>query len=279
MKSKKTKDKCSICPRKCDVDRNQRQGFCKAPWEPVIASVMAHRGEERIISGTRGSGTVFFAGCNLGCVFCQNYDISQLCVGRTVSTDELANIFLGLEQDGVHNINLVTPSHFTTRIADAIKKAKDKGIKIPFVYNSNGYDSIESLQMMEGHIDIYMPDFKYASNTLGFRYSGVPDYFTVASKALREMYRQVGNPVVESGLMKKGVLIRHLVMPNLTDDSFAVLSWISTNVPNVLINLMDQYRPAYRAGEFDEINRRLTPSEFGIVENHFHQLNLRMDSD
>jgi len=272
-------DKCSICPRNCEADRNLREGFCSAPWEPVIASVMSHRGEERVISGIRGSGTVFFAGCNLGCVFCQNYDISQLCVGRTVSTDELANIFLGLEQDGVHNVNLVTPSHFTTGIAVAVKKAKDKGIKIPFVYNSNGYDSIESLQMMEGLIDIYMPDFKYASNTLGFRYSSVPDYFTVASKALREMYRQVGSPVTENGLMKSGVLIRHLVMPNLTDDSFAVLSWIKTNVPNVLINLMDQYRPAYRAGEFDEINRRLTPSEFGIVENHFHQLNLQIDSD
>jgi len=274
-----SKMKCSICPRKCEADRNLREGFCKAPWKPVIASVMAHRGEERVISGTRGSGTVFFAGCNMGCVFCQNYDISQLCVGRTVSTGELTNIFLGLEQDGVHNINLVTPSHFANRIAEAIKLAKEKGIKIPFVYNSNGYDSTESLQMMEGLIDIYIPDFKYANNTLGFKYSGVSDYFTVASKALREMYRQVGDPVVENGLMKRGVLMRHLVMPNLTDDSFAVLSWIKTNTPNVLINLMDQYRPAYRAGEFDEINRKLKPSEFGIVENHFRQFNLRMDSN
>jgi len=240
---------------------------------------MAHRGEERIISGTRGSGTVFFAGCNLRCVFCQNYDISQHCVGRKVSIDELATIFLGLEKDGVHNINLVTPSHFTNNIADAIKQAKDKGIKTPFVYNSNGYDSIESLQMMEGLIDIYMPDFKYASNTNGFNYSGVPDYFTVASQALREMYRQVGNPVIKNGLMKSGVLIRHLVMPNLADDSIAILNWIKTNIPNVLINLMDQYRPTYKAHEYETINRRITSSEFKTVEAHFRQLGLRMDSD
>ena len=184
-----------------------------------------------------------------------------------------------LEHNGVHNINLVTPSHFTTKIADAIKLAQEKGIKLPFVYNSNGYDSIESLQMMEGLIDIYMPDFKYTSNTYGFRYSDAPDYFTVASKALIEMYRQVGDPKIENGLMKSGVLIRHLVMPNLTDDSFAVLDWIKANIPNVLINLMDQYRPTYRAGEFDEINRPLLRSEFELVEVHFRQLDLRMDSD
>ena len=153
-------EKCSICPRKCNADRNLREGLCKAPWEPVIASVMAHRGEERIISGSRGSGTVFFSGCNLSCVFCQNYDISQQCYGDTVSIGGLADIFMKLERDGVHNINLVTPSHFVIPIADAIKQAKEKGIKIPFVYNSNGYDSIEALQLMDGLIDIYR-DAKY----------------------------------------------------------------------------------------------------------------------
>jgi len=240
---------------------------------------MAHRGEERIISGSRGSGTIFFAGCNLGCVFCQNYDISQHCYGETVSVDGLTDIFIKLERDGVHNINLVTPSHFVIPIADAIKQAKEKGIKIPFVYNSNGYDSIEALQMMDGLIDIYMPDFKYANNSNGFRYSGVPDYFTVATKALREMYRQAGEPVIKNGIMQKGLLIRHLVMPGLAEDSFAVLSWIKANLPNVLINLMDQYRAEYRASEFDEINRRLTHSEFYTVDEHFKQLGLRSDDD
>ena len=274
-----TIEKCSLCPRKCNADRNLQEGLCKAPWEPVIASVMAHRGEERIISGSRGSGTVFFAGCNLGCVFCQNYDISQQCYGDTVSVDGLSEIFMKLERDGVHNINLVTPSHFVIPIADAIKQAKEKGIKIPFVYNSNGYDSIEALQMMDGLIDIFMPDFKYANNSNGFHYSGVPDYFTVTSQALREMYRQTGEPVIKNGIMQKGVLIRHLVMPGLTEDSFAVLSWIKANLPNVLINLMDQYRPEYHADDFKEINRRLIPSEFYMVEEHFRQLGLRSDDD
>jgi len=274
-----TIEKCSICPRKCNADRNLREGLCKAPWEPVVASVMAHRGEERIISGSRGSGTVFFAGCNLSCVFCQNYDISQQCYGDTVSVDGLSEIFMKLEREGVHNINLVTPSHFVIPIAEAIKQAKEKGIKIPFVYNSNGYDSIEALQMMDGLIDIYMPDFKYANNSNGFRYSGVPDYFTVATKALREMYKQAGEPVIKNGIMQKGVLIRHLVMPGLSEDSFAVLSWIKANLPNVLINLMDQYRPEYRADDFKEIDRRLIPSEFYMVEEHFRQLGLRSDDD
>ena len=270
-------DKCSICPRKCNADRDLREGFCKAPWEPVIASVMAHRGEEQIISGRRGSGTVFFAGCNLGCVFCQNYDISQQCYGDTVSTNELSDIFMKLERDGVHNINLVTPSHFTDSIAEAIKLAKEKGIKIPFVYNSNGYDSSEALRSMDGLIDIYMPDFKYVNNSNGYRYSGVPDYFTVASQALREMYRQAGEPIIRNGIMQKGLLIRHLVMPGLTEDSFAVLSWIKANLLNVRVNLMDQYRPEYRASEFDEINRRLTHSEFFTVDEHFRRLELRSD--
>ena len=272
-------EKCSICPRKCNADRNLREGFCKVPWEPVVASVMAHRGEEQVISGSRGSGTVFFNGCNLGCVFCQNYDISQQCYGDIVSVDELSEILMKLEREGVHNINLVTPSHFTDSIAEAIILAKGKGIKIPFVYNSNGYDSIESLQLMEGLIDIYMPDFKYANNTNGFRYSGVSDYFTVVKQALREMYRQVGGVVINGGIMQKGVLIRHLVMPGLTEDSFAVLNWIKANLPDVLINLMDQYRPAYRADDFKGINRRLLPSEFYTVEKHFRQLGLRSDDD
>ena len=271
--------KCSICPRKCNADRNIREGYCKAPWEPVIASVMAHRGEERIISGSRGSGTVFFAGCNLSCVFCQNYDISQQCNGNIVSTDELSEIFIKLERSGAHNINLVTPSHFVIAIADAIKHAKDKGIMLPFIYNSNGYDSIESLRLMDGLIDIYMPDLKYAHNTNGFHYSCVPDYFTVASQALLEMQRQVGKPVVENGLMKKGVLIRHLVMPNLSEDAYAVLEWIKENTPTALVNLMNQYRPAYRAGEFDEINRSLLRHEFELAEIRFKQLNLRSADD
>jgi len=236
---------------------------------------MVHRGEEPVISGSRGSGTVFFAGCNLGCVFCQNYDISQHCNGKTVTPTELADIFMGLEIRGVHNINLVTPSHFVPPIVKAIKLAKDMGIKIPFVYNSNGYDSLSSLETLDGLIDIYMPDFKYADDTYGQRYSNVPNYFSVASTALKEMYRQVGDPVIENGVMQKGVLIRHLVMPGLLEDSLAILDWIKANTPTAIVNVMPQYRPEYKAAEYPEINRRSANDEFQKVVAHLDKLGLQ----
>ena len=267
--------RCTICPRNCDVDRKLQRGFCKAPWDPVVASVMVHRGEESVISGIRGSGTVFFAGCNLGCVFCQNYDISQSCNGREMAITELAKTFITLEKQGVHNVNLVTPGHFVPQIAEAIKMAKDMGIGIPFVYNSNGYDSIESLIMLDGLIDIYMPDLKYANDAYGQRYSNVPDYFSVASLALQEMYRQVGKAVIKSGIMQKGVLIRHLVMPGLQKDSFAVLDWISSNTPQAIVNVMPQYKPQFRAAEYPEINRRPTNPEYRAVVTHLSDLGLQ----
>ena len=267
-------DECLACPRLCGVDRRLEAGYCKAPWNPVIASVMVHRGEEAVISGSRGSGTVFFAGCNLGCVFCQNHDISHSCDGKEVAAPELAEIFLRLEIQRVHNVNLVTPSHFVYPIADAIKLAKSKGIGIPFVYNSNGYDAIPSLQMMEGLIDIYMPDLKYIGEAHSRRYSDAPDYFSVASMALKEMYRQVGAASVVDGVMQKGVLIRHLVMPGLGGDSFAVLDWIKDNLPSALVNVMPQYRPEYRAREFREINRRPTASEYRAVTAYLRELGL-----
>jgi len=250
-------------------------GFCKAPWNPVVASVMVHRGEEPIISGRSGSGTVFFAGCNLGCVFCQNYDISQNCHGDVMTAQDLAEVFMKLEVHGVHNVNLVTPSHFVPPIVDAIKLAKEEGIKIPFVYNSNGYDSMASLKMLDGLIDIYMPDFKYADDAYGQRYSNVPDYFTVASEAFREMHRQVGSPFIKGGVMLKGVLFRHLVMPGLQNDSFSVLDWIKANVPSSIVNVMPQYRPGYRAGEFQELSRRPTVSEFRAVIAYLKELGLK----
>jgi putative pyruvate formate lyase activating enzyme len=236
---------------------------------------MVHTGEEPVISGRRGSGTVFFAGCNLGCVFCQNHDISQSCDGTAASATELADIFLALEKRGVHNINLVTPSQFVPPIAEAIVLAKKRGIKIPFVYNSGSYGALPSLKAMDGLIDIYMPDMKYADNEMGLRYSGVPDYFTVARKALLEMHRQVGSPVINNGIMLKGVLIRHLVMPGLIKDTMSVLDWIKGNIPTALVNLMDQYRPAYRAAQYEEINRRLTLSEYRTVSEYYAKLGLR----
>jgi len=235
---------------------------------------MVHRGEESVISGSRGSGTVFFAGCNLGCVFCQNYDISQSCDGREIAAPELAEIFMRLEMQRVHNVNLVTPSHFVHPIADAIKLAKGEGIGIPFVYNSNGYDALPSLEMMEGLVDIYMPDLKYVGEAHSRRYSDAPDYFSVASVALKEMYRQVGAASVVDGVMKKGVLIRHLVMPGLQEDSFAVLGWIKDNLPSALVNVMPQYRPEYRAREYREIDRRPSASEYRAVTAYLRELGL-----
>ena len=179
---------CLICPRKCQIDRNKEIGLCKTKSVPIVASIMVHRGEEPPISGNRGSGTVFFSGCNLNCVFCQNHDISQEIDGVATPVEELANIFLSLENKGVHNINLVTPSHFVPQIAKAIIRSKKQGIKLPFIYNTGGYDAINSLQLLEGLIDIYMPDMKYSSDTLGHRYSNVPDYFTVASQALSDWF-------------------------------------------------------------------------------------------
>jgi putative pyruvate formate lyase activating enzyme len=237
-----------------------------------VAAIMAHMGEESIISGRRGSGTLFFSGCNLGCVFCQNYDISQECSGKGMSVAELAESFLKLEKAGVHNINLVSPSHFADSIVKAIKLAKKGGIALPFVYNSGGYDSFDMLKKLDGLIDIYMPDFKFADNAYGQKYSGVPDYFDVAKKAVVEMQRQVGAPVVKDGIMQKGLLVRHLVMPGLTHDSVAVLDWAKKHVPNAIFNIMGQYRPAYQAHRFAEINRRPTGNEYRQVVEHYKKL-------
>jgi len=268
---------CEICPRQCKVDRKIETGFCKVLQTPLVASAMVHMWEEPPISGKRGSGTVFFAGCNLGCVFCQNYDISQEATGVEMSPGELAETFMELEKRGVHNINLVTPSHFVPQLAEAIKLAKKDGINIPFVYNSSGYDAASSLQLMDGLIDIYLPDLKYSTDSLGRRYSGVPDYFTVAAKALKEMYRQVGAPVLQNGIMQKGLLIRHLVLPGLSKDSLAILDWIKANTPLAGISLLAQYRPAHKvgkAGKFEEINRRPAAQEIREVESRIKALGL-----
>ena len=263
-----------ICPRNCKVDRNKEIGLCKTKSVPIVASVMVHRGEEPPISGSRGSGTVFFSGCNLNCVFCQNHDISQKINGKLKTVNELADVFLSLEMKGVHNINLVTPSHFVPPIAEAIKRSKEQGIKIPFIYNTGGYDAIPSLQLMEGLIDIYMPDMKYGSDSLGQRYSDVPDYFSIASQALLEMYRQVGSPVYKNGIMQKGLFIRHLVLPNLSDDSIAILDWIKTYTPLAGVSLLAQYSPQYKAGKYKEINQPLTSNEYQRVVSHFKSTGL-----
>ena len=219
---------CCLCPRNCGADRTKNiLGFCQSAEYPKAALASIHNFEEPPISGTRGSGTVFFSGCNLKCVFCQNYEISQLNKGKELSTDELAEIFINQQNKNVHNLNLVSAGHFLPKVREALIKAKNMGLKMPVVYNSSGYEKAEALKFLDGLIDIYLPDIKYFSSEISAKYSGAADYFKYASSAVKEMYRQVGKNEFDSdGIMQKGVIIRHLVLPNCRKDSFKVLDFI-----------------------------------------------------
>ncbi|MEN6317009.1 MAG: radical SAM protein [Clostridiaceae bacterium] len=271
---------CSICPRKCNADREKAAGFCGMGFKPVIARAFLHMWEEPCISGTKGSGTVFFSGCNLKCIFCQNHEISHGGRGREVSTEELAAIFLSLRDKGAHNINLVTPSHFVPAILEALEIAKTNNpapLDIPIVYNTSGYDSLGSLKMLEGSIDIYLPDLKYISPDVSMRYSGAKDYFEKASRAIFEMYRQTGAPILdESGIMKRGIIIRHLVLPGHVNESLRILEWIAENLPgDVPVSLMSQYVPCHLASEHAVLGRRLTRYEYDKVLNKYVKLGLK----
>ena len=210
------------------------------------------------------------------CIFCQNYEISQLGKGREITIDELANIMIKQQEKGVENINLVTPTSYAIHIIEAIKIARDKGLNIPIVYNTNGFESIETLRMLEGYIDIYLPDFKYYYNELGKKYSNVENYFEIATNAIKEMYRQVGTPKLnENGIMQKGLMIRHLILPNQIENSKQVLKWIKENLDNnIYVSIMAQYFPTYKAKELDELNRKLTKLEYKEIENYLYELDL-----
>jgi len=271
---------CNICPRTCNADREKTAGFCGMGFKPVIARAFLHMWEEPCISGTKGSGTVFFSGCNLKCIFCQNHEISHGGRGREVSTGELAAIFLSLRDKGAHNINLVTPSHFVPAILKALEIAetdKSAPLDIPIVYNTSGYDSLGSLKMLEGSIDIYLPDLKYISPDVSMRYSGAKDYFEKASRAILEMYRQTGAPILdESGIMKRGIIIRHLVLPGHVNESLRILEWIAENLPgDVPVSLMSQYVPCHLASEHAVLGRRLTRYEYDKVLNKYVKLGLK----
>lgn len=261
---------CNLCPRKCGVDRERTLGYCHSPNDIILARASLHRFEEPPISGTRGSGTLFFCGCNLRCVYCQNARISRgegENAARKVSEDELADIMLGLKKQGAHNINLVTPTHYAASIAKVLKNIKSD-LNIPIIYNCGGYESVETLRLLDGLIDVYMPDFKYFSTELSAKYSGAPDYAEKAAAALREMHRQVGTPVLdEDGIMQKGVLVRHLVLPRCRKDSADVLRLISETVPpnEIFISIMSQYTPDFAPKEMKEIRRRITSFEYDFV--------------
>ena len=269
---------CTLCPRNCHADRTSGQrGYCGMTWEIKAALASVHLWEEPPISGTRGSGTIFFSGCSLRCVFCQNHDISWQNFGKSVSTERLAEIMLERQAAGVHNINLVTAAHFAPSIAEAVHTARDRGLKIPIVYNSGGYESVDTLKLLEGVVDVYLPDIKYYSPELSAKYSGAADYFLRASEAVKEMYRQTGENVFdENGILKKGVIIRHLVLPSCKADSFKILDWIRSEIgENSCVSLLNQYVPVYRASEFKEINRRLMSLEYTRVLDHFFEIGLK----
>lgn len=251
-----------------------KSGFCKSGDKVKIALYSTHNFEEPCISGRKGSGTVFFSNCTMRCIFCQNYEISQLGRGREITVEELADIFILQQEKGVENINLVTPTSYVPQIIEALKIAKKKGLKIPIVYNTNGYEKIETLKMLEGYIDIYLPDLKYYYDKLGKKYSGVNNYFEIATKAIKEMYRQVGAPTLnEKGIMEKGLMVRHLVLPNEIKNSKKVLKWLKDNLDNnVFVSIMAQYFPTYKAKNIENLNRKLTKEEYEEIENYIYEL-------
>lgn len=268
---------CTICPRNCHADRTiGNSGFCHSGVLPKAALASIHKWEEPCISGIRGSGTVFFSGCNLHCIFCQNYAVSNENFGKEITIERLADILIEQQNRNVHNINLVTPSHFLPQIRDAILLAKKRGLSIPIVYNTNGYEKVESLKLLEGLIDVYLPDIKYYDEKFALEFSNAPNYFETASDAVLEMYRQVGkNCFSANGLLEKGVLIRHLILPGCKEDSKKILDWIKKNFGNtVFVSLMNQYTPMYKALTNKQLSRRLTTFEYQKVVDYFLEIGL-----
>ena len=256
---------CILCPRKCHVNRTQgRTGYCGMTDELAVARAALHMWEEPCISGEEGSGTVFFSGCSLGCVYCQNHNISRGKAGKIITVSRLAEIFLELQDKGANNINLVTPGHYVPQIIDAIKLVRDYGLSIPLLYNSSGYEKVETLRNLEGYIDIYLPDLKYMDSDLAIRYSRCKDYFTFASSAVTEMVRQVGEPVFdERGIMKKGVIVRHLMLPGYLKDSKNIIEYLyHTYKDRIYISIMNQYTPMPGMNRYPEISRRISEEEY-----------------
>lgn len=263
---------CNACPRKCNVERNIGEfsrGFCKMPYNAVLARASLHLWEEPVISGERGSGAIFFSGCNLRCVFCQNYEISHENFGKQVSKSEFIDIVKNLENQGAHTINLVNPTHFVPFIKEVFSEYKPS---VPVVYNTGGYDDVESIRSLQGLIDVYLPDLKYFDSDVSKKYSNAENYFEKASKAVLEMQRQVGKSVIKDGIMQKGMIIRHLVLPKNTDQSIKILRWIKDNLPiDTYISLMSQYVPFVKT-EYKELNRRIVTAEYQKVIDEFERL-------
>lgn len=258
--------KCNLCPRECNIDRTKAKGFCCATDKLYVARAALHEWEEPCISGETGSGTVFFSNCNLKCVFCQNYNISHESFGKEITTERLSEIFLELQSKCANNINLVTPTHYIPHIIEAITKARKNGLVLPIVYNSSGYEKVETIQMLKGYVDIYLPDFKYFDDTIATKYSSAPNYFLYADKAIEEMVNQVGEPVFNNdGIMTKGVIIRHLILPDNIIDSKKIIKHIYDKYKNkVYISIMNQYTPIHQL-KYSELNRTLSNNEYEEV--------------
>lgn len=256
---------CNLCPRNCQVNRlSGEKGYCRATFYPTVSSYFPHFGEEKFLVGKNGSGTIFFTFCNLGCVFCQNYTISHLGIGEEMTTEELAQIMLYLQKLGCHNINLVTPTHYVPQIIESLYFAIQEGLRIPLVYNSSGYENLETLKLLEGIVDIYLPDIKFSSNEIAKKLANAEDYPEKAKETIKEMYRQVGNLVVnKEGIAERGLIIRHLLLPNKLSGLEEWLSFLKNELSiDVYINIMPQYRPLYKAKNFSEIDRPILLSEY-----------------
>lgn len=269
--------RCNLCPRRCNVRRREGElGYCKSPWEITAARAALHMWEEPVLSGTGGSGTVFFSGCSLGCVFCQNQSIASGETARSISSERLTELFFMLEEKGAHNINLVTGSHYVPQIVRALERAKLQGLSIPVVYNTGSYEKVSTLKLLDGLVDIYLPDLKYKDAALAARYANAPDYFTYASAAIAEMVRQVGAPILvpykiaeaamedeENMLMKKGVIVRHLLLPGQLEDSRAVIRYLYETWGNqIYICIMNQYTPCNELPDYPELQRKVTEEEY-----------------
>lgn len=265
MKHLNDLEHCMLCPRVCRVNRKLGQkGYCRESAEPMIGRAALHYWEEPCISGTKGSGAVFFSGCNMGCVFCQNYNLSRAKEGKVVTVRRLAEIFLELEAQGAHNINLVTPTHYVVAIIEALELAKTRGLTRPIIYNCSGYERVETLEMLDGLVDIYLPDCKYYSEELAKKYSHAPLYFEVASKAIEEMVRQVGSPKFdEEGIMQKGVIVRHLMLPGKLMDSKAIVKYLYAQYKDTIyMSLMNQYTPLPHVIDYPELNRKVSRKSY-----------------
>ena len=261
-------EECNLCPRGCHVKRQDgERGYCGMTQDIVIARAALHFWEEPCISGSKGSGAVFFTGCPLRCVFCQNHKIAIGKVGKAVSIERLVEIFFELKEKGANNINLVTPTHYVPQLCDALKYAKKKGLDIPIVYNTGSYERVETLRMLEGLVDVYLPDCKYKSSELSDKYSNAPDYFEIADAALEEMVRQVGDPDFDAdGMIKKGVIVRHMVLPGCTKDSKDVLKHLYSKYGNsIYISIMNQYTPVGELIKYPELKRKVTKREYDKV--------------